>query len=97
MVPTSKVKDNITYEEILEKIKSYIDRVIDGVTNILFIRKQEDIDKPFFTVEISNKGDIEQVHGFGNRNASTEPGLEEFIKEWQDAIGLKSKNFNKIR
>ena len=26
MVPTSKVKDNITYEEILEKIKSYIDR-----------------------------------------------------------------------
>ena len=83
--------------ELRHCVKSYIDRVIDGVTNILFIRKQEDIDKPFFTVEISNKGDIEQVHGFGNRNASTEPGLEDFIKEWQDAIGLKSKNFNKIR
>ena len=26
MVPTSKVKDDITYEDILEKIKSYIDR-----------------------------------------------------------------------
>ena len=30
--------------ELRHCVKSYIDRVIDGVTNILFIRKQEDID-----------------------------------------------------
>lgn len=83
--------------ELRHCVKSYIDRVISGTTNILFIRKQTDVDKPFFTVEISNHGSIEQIHGFGNRNANTEPGLEDFIKEWQEALGLKARNFNKVR
>ncbi len=78
-------------------VKSYIDRIISGSTNIVFIRKNNELTKPFFTVEISNSGTIEQVHGFGNRNADTEPGLEEFIKEWSKEKKLKLTNFNKIR
>lgn len=78
-------------------VKSYIDRVTDGITNIVFIRKKDDIETPFFTVEISNIGSIEQVHGFGNRNACTEPGLEKFINRWCKQCKLNQTNFNKVR
>lgn len=78
-------------------VKSYIDRVADGYTNIMFIRKNTDLDIPFFTVEVSNQSTIEQVHGFGNCNADSEPGLEDFIKEWAKARKLKSHGYDKVR
>ena len=78
-------------------VKSYIERVANGVTNIVFIREKDKIKDPFFTVEISNGGSIEQVHGFCNRNADTEPGLEDFVKEWAKEKKLKTTNFNKVR
>lgn len=78
-------------------VKSYIDRVCNGTTNILFIRKQEDLEKPYFTVEISNDGAIEQIHGFANKNTYTEPLLDAFVSEWIDAKGLVGNNFNKVR
>lgn len=78
-------------------VKSYIDRVSAGVTNIVFIRKTNEIDKPFFTVEISNSDVVEQIHGFANRNMCTEPGLDKFVKEWTEARKLKCNNVNKVR
>lgn len=78
-------------------VKAYIDRVADGRTNIMFIRKKTDVDEPFFTVEITNDNMIQQVHGFGNRNACTEPGLEEFVEEWSEKCKLKQNSYNKIR
>ena len=35
-------------------VKGYIGKVTEDKTNILFIRKTDEIDKPFFTVEITN-------------------------------------------
>lgn len=83
--------------ELRHCVKSYIDKVINGSTNIVFIRKNDDLEKPFFTVEVSNSGTIEQVHGFSNRNANTEPGLENFVKEWAKEKKLKITGYNKIR
>lgn len=78
-------------------VRSYIDRVADGQTNIMFIRKKENPDEPFFTVEISNDRTIEQVHGFANRNANTEEGLTEFVNTWAKARRLKTHTINKVR
>lgn len=78
-------------------VKTYIQRVADGETNIMFIREKNNIEAPFFTVEVGNKGTIEQVHGFGNRNAYTEPGLEDFVKEWAKACKLNTTNYDKVR
>ena len=78
-------------------VKSYIQRVANGETNIVFIREKNNIEAPFFTVEVGNKGTIEQVHGFGNRNVDSEPGLDKFIKEWTKAKKLKATNYNKVR
>ena len=78
-------------------VKSYIGRVTDGKTNIVFIRKNTELEKPFFTVEITNDDTIQQVHGFGNKNANTEKGLTEFVKKWAKDKKLTLCNINKIR
>lgn len=79
-------------------VKSYIGRVTNGSTNIMFIRKVEEPDIPFYTVEVSNEGVIEQVHGLKNCNASEYPGLTEFVNEWVKARKLKkSASYDKVR
>ena len=78
-------------------VKSYIGRVANGETNIVFIRENTDLEKPFFTVEITNDNTIQQVHGFGNRNANTEPGLTEFVEKWAKDKNLMLHDINKIR
>ena len=75
----------------------YVNRIIEGSTNIMFIRKKEDTLKPFFTVEIDNSGVIRQVHGFGNRNADTEPGLVEYVNRWAKDRGLSLSDYDIIR
>jgi hypothetical protein len=78
-------------------VKSYIDRVCDGRTNILFIRKKDDVTKPFFTVELTNDRVVAQVHGFANRNADTEPNMVDFVERWARNKRLKLGAFNSVR
>ena len=78
-------------------VRSYIDRVANGSTNILFIRKKDERNTPFFTVELSNDRTIRQVHGSSNRNADTEDGMEEFIHRWARNKRLKLGGFNAVR
>ncbi len=83
--------------ELHHCVKSYIPKIVEGITNIMFIRKNDDLQKPFFTVEVSNDKTIEQVHGLSNRNADTEPGLTEFVESWAKKKKLGLKTINKIR
>lgn len=83
--------------ELRHCVKGYIEKVIKKHTNIVFIRKNDELDKSFFTVEISNDNTIEQVHGFCNRNVDTEPELLDFIVEWSENNNLKLSNFDKVR
>lgn len=92
--PNDVAKEGI---ELHHCVGSYIQRIINELTNILFIRKNDELDKPFFTVEITNDDTLQQVHGFGNRNSDTEPGLDNFIKKWVKERKLKTSNFNKVR
>ena len=78
-------------------VKSYIRYVTNGETNIVFIRKNTELEKPFFTVEITNDNIIQQVHGLQNRNADTEPGLTEFVEKWAKDKNLTLCDINKIR
>ena len=83
--------------ELKHCVKSYIPKIIDGKTNIMFIRKKDDPKTPFFTVEISNDGTIEQIHGLLNRNIDTEPNMDKFVKSWCKNKKLKLNDINKIR
>lgn len=78
-------------------VKSYIPRVLQELTNILFIRQKENPNIPFFTVEVSNKGFIEQIHGLCNCNMDTEPGLTAFVEEWSKKCNLILHNPDKTQ
>jgi hypothetical protein len=98
-VKTPEKPEDLAVEgfELRHCVKSYIDRVANGQTNVLFIRKKNELDKPFFTVELTNDRVIRQVHGFGNRNADTEPNMVEFVNRWAKNKRLKLGSFNSAR
>lgn len=79
--------------ELRHCVKTYIEDVCDGKTNILFIRNKQEPNKPFFTVEVSNDGEIKQIHGFGNRNIDTEPMVSDFVDEWLKTEKVKMYSY----
>lgn len=84
-------------------VGGYIDRVANGHTNILFIRKTDDVDKPLFTVEMSNDSAIEQIHGSCNSRITDaavvdkHPHIQQFVDSWIEKCGLRATNYNKVR
>lgn len=64
-------------------VGSYVREVADDKTTILFIRKLDEREEPFFTLELRD-GKVRQVHGYCNRNIETEDGLTDFIRKWAD-------------
>ena len=61
-------------------VRTYIDRVARGSTSILFIRKTEEPEKPYFTLELNTSGNVVQCRGDHNCGYPKEVGT--FIDEW---------------
>jgi len=74
-------------------VGSYADRYAKGETNILFIRKVSEPDKPYYTIEIKN-GNIEQIHGKNNRSASED--VSDFIEVFKAQV-LNKKTKTKVK
>lgn len=87
--------------ELHHCVGSYIKRIIRGNNIILFLRKNEELDKSLVTVDIIpiNNGlfEIEQAHGKCNCCISKIPGVTEFIKKWANKFNIKINNLNKVR
>lgn len=62
--------------------KAYVEKVAKNETNVLFIRMTDDINTPFYTVEIDNKGCLLQIAGFANYYPSGNNAILEFVKRW---------------
>lgn len=76
-------------------VGTYADRHARGETNIFFIRKISELDKPYFTIEI-RQDKVIQVHGKNNR--SPDAAVAEFVKEFtaEKLDNHKAKNRIKI-
>jgi hypothetical protein len=77
-------------------VKSYIPNVLKGETNILFLRKKEEINTPYFTIEVENDGKIRQIHGFCNSNINKKSEEYEFLLSWVKEKKLDMKNINRV-
>ena len=64
-------------------VGSYVERVARQECIILFLRKCEDVAKPFYTIEIQHKK-VVQVRGMLNESAT--PEVEQFISRWQKDV-----------
>ena len=77
-------------------VGSYVDRILDMTAYIMFIRKNEDINTPYFTLHYvleNNKIVIKQVHGKYNCNTSDK--ILNFVKSWANKFGAKLEDINK--
>jgi hypothetical protein len=68
-------------------VAGFIDPVIRGTENVLFIRRNDMLDTPYYTMAISNDGYIEQVHCYRNGHLSAAEQREAY-----DKSGLPSYN-----
>lgn len=79
-------------------VASYVDSIIDGKCNILFIRHTDMIDKPYFTMEITPTGEIRQVHSYHNGQVTIDSQRQvysasgyEVYKEPKDIVAFLTK------
>ncbi len=63
-------------------VGTYSNRIIAGTSCILFIRKKEEPDIPYFTCEVSDLGTLVQVRGYCN-TTSKPKSLNDFLDEWK--------------
>ena len=69
-------------------VGSYARSVIDGGCIIAFLRKNDDLDSPYCTVEVRDKR-IVQARGYSNRLGNMIPGVSEFLKDWANEKHLQ--------
>lgn len=60
-------------------VRTYGDRIIKGACYIFFVRKKEEKDTPYYTLELAPDGRIVQCRGIYNHKATEE--IENFINE----------------
>lgn len=75
-------------------VATYTEKYANGSTNILFIRKMSEIDKPYYTVEIKDNK-IYQVRGKNNRSASDD--VKEFIEAYKEKILNENHTKNRVK
>lgn len=78
-----------TSEEIMKEgqklhhcVGNYVERIVKGKTIVLFLRKKEEIEEPFFTVEIDPE-DKEVIQCRGKYNKSMEGEIKKIINKYE--------------
>jgi len=76
-----KVANDVQYDAgvLSHCAASFIDPIINGTENIMFIRRKDMPDIPWFTMAIDNHGNIEQIHLYRNGNLSMEDQAKAYI------------------
>lgn len=94
IIPPKSAKEIIKEGSALKHcVGSYIERVVEGKTTILFVRLQSDPNKPFYTVEWKCN---RMVQIRGHKNDPPTPEAAEFIKKWESRNKKKTKQKIKV-
>lgn len=75
-------------EYLCHCVASYIEKVNDGDCTVVFMRKSEDPDVPYLTIEILPDRSVPQVEGMNKRSELT-PDEIKFIEHWAKKKHLK--------
>lgn len=79
-------------KELKHCVKTYFKRCAFGQTNIFALRKADNPDKPYFTVNIGNDGKLIQNRGMSNCNPPQE--VREFVNKWLKFVRTKLKTMS---
>lgn len=76
-------------------VASYIDPVINGTENILFIRRNENISCPYFTMDLvpdknsKNRFEIRQIHCYGNGDPTPQGIIEAYQRSGLEVYAVQ--------
>lgn len=73
-------------------VKTYIERCIETKDNIFALRKINEPDKPFFTVDISNSGTLKENRGLHNIAPNKE--VRAFVDKWLKVVKKLLENYS---
>lgn len=80
IIPPREPKDLIKEGEHLNHcVGSYVERIANNDTMVLFLRRSKEIEQPFVTIEVMN-GRIRQVKSQSNRKPDQK--IMSFVKDW---------------
>jgi hypothetical protein len=74
-------------------VGSYAQRHAEGGTTILFLRQADKPKKPFYTMEVTKGGQIQQVRG--HRNSSPDEAVKQYLEAWKKEVSRRTKKTNK--
>jgi len=75
-------------------VGGYAEGIIAGYRAVLFVRKADQPDLPFYTLELTRDKKVAQCRGENNRNAPVE--VMEFVDQWMaEVINRKSRKRKK--
>lgn len=80
--------------ELRHCVKTYIDKVANKNTFILFLRKKESIQKPFATIEVLPNLTLIQLKAYCNTKAPDD--AQKFVKKWAKIKKLKINSYDII-
>lgn len=88
--PLRTVQDFLNESSALNHcVKTYVEQCADGKTNIFGLRKIDEPDKPYFTVNIDNRGGLIQNRGKNNCDSPKE--VKAFVAKWLKFVEKKLK------
>ncbi|MBE6693406.1 MAG: hypothetical protein E7589_01390 [Ruminococcaceae bacterium] len=70
----------------------YFDRIAEGESYIMFLRKCSDADAPWYTMEVEPGGKVRQLRTFGDDEGSDRPEAKEALGRWQKEIFKRLKS-----
>lgn len=91
--PLRTVLDFINESSVLNHcVKTYVENCARGSTNIFGLRKKDEPDKPYYTVNIDNDGKLIQNRGKNNCPPTEE--VREFVTKWLKFVNKQLKTFS---
>ena len=69
-------------------VGGYVNAIAEGRTNILFLRKKEEPNTSFYTIEVSNHNECRQIHGTHNCWLGNNPEAIPFVVKWLKEKGI---------
>jgi len=86
VVPQTPSELVVEGQQLSHCVGSYVNRVINGTSRILFLRREEDPNKPYVTVEVSLNNCINQAYGFSDSVVSNE--VAQVLIDWAKRAGF---------
>lgn len=80
------IKEGRTLGHCLDRSDIYFDRIQKRESFIVFLRKTEEIDKPYYTLEIEPGGAARQKRTTGDKQNKDFDSAKRFIRKWQHEI-----------